>query len=524
MPEEIPPSEPTPEVPAAPAAEGKQIRRSRIGLNVTMQIILGTVLFLLVNYLGFRHFTQWDKTYNREFTLSEDTQAFLKQLDKRITISVISQKGTDEQRDIWQLVEQYHREGKSKIKIEMIDPIKDPDAFAKASDEAVKRKISLDNLGLFLRVTKGGDKDEKPADGKDATLPATFIAESTLFRYTNDINKRPVLTAFNGEAAITGGLMAIARGDKPKIYVVSGKKKTRITSMGNPVTVLKNMALRQNMELLPLLMNDTDRIPEDASIVALMGIEDDLDDRELQMLREYWHGNHHGILVMFDGQNPLNCPKLEKFLAENGVAAQDDRVLRTYRTGTGAQKLFDVKALYLDGNPITNAQKGTYTSFIGKTRSLKLDPDAQIPRAENIQIKPLIVSTDDYWGETRWDDEAPQLDEADNKPPLYLSASLERGASKDSLIGMESSRMVVIGNSNILDPDTLQASHSEFVNSCVSWLIQHDNYIGINPTPKSTYSIQMTESQKLRVFVLTTVVLPALVLLLGVLVWSARRS
>ena len=520
------PSEAAPEPAAAPEKKSKPINRKSIGFNVTLQIILGLILFGFVNYFGNRHFIQWDKTYDHEFTLSEDTLTFLKQLDKKITISVICHKGTPEHRDVMQLVEGYHREGKSKLKIEMIDPVKDNEAFEKVSSEASRLRIKVDDLGLFIRVSKSST--DKPAStdpaAPDAPPAANFIPLGSMFRYTTDVNNRPVLSSFAGESALTAGLMAIARGDQPKLYVVAYKSKLRTTQKGNAVTVLNAMAARQNMKIATIGLHEEDNIPEDANALVLIGLDSDLDKHELDMVREYWQGKGHSIFIMLNCQGDYPTPMLESFLAENGVVPQADRILKTYGTATGTEKQFETTTTFLDGSTITQSQKGNVTTIPGRSRSLKLTPDAEKPRTENIELKPLLSPTAGYWGEVNYEDDAPQADERDNKPPLYTAVSVERGASKDAQISMDSSRMVVIANSAMLDPDGLIPANYDFVNSSLNWLIQREKYLGINPTPKSMFSIKITEAQKGRIFLLTTIVLPLAVFMLGVFVWGARRS
>src|SRR6476469_7558403 len=105
-----------------PEVENRPIRRGRIGVNVFIQLTLGVALFALVNYLGWRHYKQWDNTFNKEYTLSEDTLEFLKQLDKKVEITVLSLKGSEEQRSLWALAEQFHRNGRGKFRIQLVDP------------------------------------------------------------------------------------------------------------------------------------------------------------------------------------------------------------------------------------------------------------------------------------------------------------------------------------------------------------------------------------------------------------------
>lgn len=526
----------TAESDSPPPPPARQINRRNIGLNVFAQVTLGVILFCLVNYLGFKYFFQWDKTYNREFTLSEDTIKFLQVLDKKIAISVICSKGTPEHRDVWQLAESYHREGKSKLKIEMVDPAKDREAFEKLAAEATRLSISVEDFGIFVRPSKSGSaskrKEATAAEPPEAPRPdqdsglvnGTFIPLNSLFQYTKDMDQRQVLSGFNGESALTGALMAVARGDRPNIYVVAHKSRLKLSQAGNAVSVLSSLAARQNMKILPLSLYDETTIPKDADAVVMIGVEEDLTEKELGMLRDYWHGKRHAILIMLSCNDETDTPRLSKFLAENGVVPQKDRVMRTYGTPTGTEKDFSVVCAFSEGSPITKPQRGSIATLPGKSCSLKLTPDAEKPRAESIDIRPLLKSTGDFWGEVQWLDESPQSGAGDNPPPLDLAASLERGGLKDSRVRMDSSRMVVIGNASLLDPDGLLKTNSDFANSSLNWLLQQDQLIGISPMPKSAFRIHLTEGQQGRIFLLTSVVLPLSVFMLGVFVWGVRRS
>ncbi len=522
----------TEERPSAPlrSEAPEKIHRGRIGTNVAVQVLLSVTLFGIVNYLGWRHFKQWDKTYNREFTLSEDTLALLRQIDKKVEITVLSQKGSPEQRDLWQLAEQYHREARGKFRIELVDPLKDVEAFQRVYAEGQKARIKLDDMGVFLRVINAKSaKAPAPSargsagDEDEAGSGATFLRQSSLFRYGQEGN-RPVMTGFIGESKITGALQAIVRGNQLKVYWAASKGGLRVSQNGTAATVFNEMAGRQNIKVVPLFLADVEKIPDDARALIFLSPQGDLSEREAQMVRQYWEGKQRAVLVLLNTNTDYTTPLLEKFLAENGIVPQTDRVLRTYGTSTGPQSEFQVQAHFVDGSPITKGIAGTETLLTGQTRSLKLTPDAEKPRTQNIDLKSLLQPADAYWGEINYLDRSPQADDQDHKPPLCVAATAERGGSRDPLIAVESSRLVVVGNSFLLDPDSLTQQNYDFINSCLNWIVQQENYIGINPTPKGSFRVELTGDQQNRVFLLTTIILPAAVLMLGMFVWGVRRS
>ncbi|MBP7950878.1 MAG: Gldg family protein [Verrucomicrobiales bacterium] len=500
-----------------------QIQRRKIGLNVALQMLLGLILFGLANYLGYRHYRQWDRTYDREFTLDEPSLKFLKVLDRKIEITVISKRGSLEQQDVWSLVEQYQRNAKSKIRKDLIDPDQDLQAFIKVSEEAARHRIKLDDMGVFLRVS--GAKS-KGADGEPLAGGATFIRQGSLFRYSGESHSRRVVSQFLGEAKLTNAMMGISRGDRPKIYVVTGKTSFRMSQGGgNAVTTIADITGRQNMEMLPLDLSTEAAIPEDASGLILLGPETDLNEREAAMLRQYWQGKRHSLLITLGTRTDYATPQLDQFLTENGILPQQDRVMKTYGTATGNETMLEVQAKFSAGSPITQSQADTVTALPYMTRSIKLDTSSDRVRAQNIDLRPLLTATDGYWGETSYHDKVPVADERDNtKAPVVVAASAERGASREPNVSVDSSRLVVVGNSSLLDPDLLAPANHDFINSAIQWMLQRENYIGINPKNKSVFRLSLSEQQQSRVFLITTVVLPLVVFIFGFVVWGLRRS
>jgi hypothetical protein len=242
------------------------------------------------------------------------------------------------------------------------------------------------------------------------------------------------------------------------------------------------------------------------------------------MLRRYWQGKRKALLFLLRCESDFTTPVLDKFLTENGVMPQQDRVIRTYGTATGTEKEFQVEAEFQEGSAVVTSMKGLTSQLPGRTRSLRLLPDAEKPRTENIEIKPLLTAASGFWGETEYHDRSPEAGEKDNKPPIHVAAALERGASKDPLVATGSSRMIVVGNATLLDPDVLLPTNHDFMHASLQWMLGRENFIGINPRPKTLFRVNVTAAQQSRIFVLTVIVLPLIVAFVGLLVWGARRS
>ncbi len=57
-----------------------KIRRAAISVNVTASCLIAGAIFLMVNYLGYRHYRRFDWTASSYFSLSDKTIGVLKGL------------------------------------------------------------------------------------------------------------------------------------------------------------------------------------------------------------------------------------------------------------------------------------------------------------------------------------------------------------------------------------------------------------------------------------------------------------
>jgi len=143
------------------------------------------------------------------------------------------------------------------------------------------------------------------------------------------------------------------------------------------------------------------------------------------------------------------------------------------------------------------------------------------------QIHPiaLVQAADGFWGETKFGEKDTAFDEKeDNKPPLYLAACVTRGAINDDRLASETSRMVVIANTDFLDPKQQRAENIDFLASSVNWLMDRQSLTGIGPRTLGTYKLPLLEAQVSFINRVNLLFLPAFLILIGAFVWSSRRA
>ena len=143
---------------------------------------------------------------------------------------------------------------------------------------------------------------------------------------------------------------------------------------------------------------------------------------------------------------------------------------------------------------------------------------------QGIGIIALVQASEQFWGEVNFDEPRPTFDEDDAPPPVYVAASIEIGATEDQRLRLETSRMAVIGNARLLDPDVATATNADFVTSAINWVLDREELIGIPPKTATSWQLALTGVQHQNMFYLVNFVLPAAVFCVALVMWSMRRA
>jgi ABC-type uncharacterized transport system involved in gliding motility auxiliary subunit len=288
--------------------------------------------------------------------------------------------------------------------------------------------------------------------------------------------------------------------------------------------VLTDICAAQNIELEPwLVLQEPEVAMHYRTLVfaatTIFGEQQQAD------LTQYFETPGNALLVLLDPEH--ESAELNAWLSKYGVAPQGDRVLHAHSTGAGPIKHFAVDAQFVGGSTVTRGLENRTTLLPGQTRSIKLLTDLEKVKNENILLTPLLQPSADFWGEKNHTQDLPIFDKGeDNAQPLYVAVAVERGASSDPRVQALSSRMVVLGNMDLAMPPPSQLNY-DFLARSLNWLL-HREEAAPNDTStdkaKSRFSIAIKPSQWKRVLLISTIVLPLIALMAGLLIWSTRRS
>jgi len=490
-----------------PQGRPKKIRRVQIGFNVLAQIILLLFLAAMVNSIAFKHYQRWDFSRDQKYALSDKTKRFLRTIKGKMRVIVFFSPSTPITADVQNLLTEYQYAGKGKIDIERIDPERN---LSRAKEMFDKYKVVSDESLLVIDY-----------EGRNKTVKASEMAE--IDQSGMAFGEGPRVAAFKGEQAITSAIMDVVQGKKNTIGYVLGHKEPPLSGNTN-ISVLKAFIENENIKFQELNLFDVGAIPAELKTILIIGPQYDLSDREMKLLRDFWDKQGR-ILLLLDPA--AKTPKLGAFLNDLGVKANDDRLMVFLRTGIQELALTrDVQAHFLGGSPVTKHLADVRALFFGGTSSLTLEPDRV--RATNVRLDPLIQAEKGYFGETDYNSDNQAKFQADAKAagaPPTIGAAVERGASADERVQMNSSRLVVVSNATFVQDNAVTQDQQalDFISGSVDWLLSREQLIGIAPKISKPLTFALNEDALRNLRWIVLVGMPLIFALLGAAVWWQRR-
>jgi hypothetical protein len=490
-----------PSSPPKPKAR-RPLNRWGLGTLSVIQTALLAVFLLALNYLTASHFLRADLSREGNYTLSPASTRYLESAAVRERPSPMKwimafRRSSPFYERVRAIAEQYARLSHGKITLEIVDPIRSSDRTQELT-AAYGLPLTRDLIIMDAR-TDDGPVSSLDAEGNNILNPnvKVIVADDMAIFTSTDGQRR--ITGFQGEDILTARLVESIEGRSRKMLFLSDKSRIDAEGENSPLAALNKTLLFQNVELSGISLSGLKEIPAAAEGVALIAPKYDLSDEELAVLENYWNRPRAALLVILKaGETPA---KLRTFLRSNGITPRKDRVISV------ADKKIDTTArgIFTYGVDFTKDLAGQTTVFEGASSSLEV--------------------REGVWGETKFGEKSVSFDETqDNKAPLFLAGSVTRGAASDDRFAAETSRMVVISNTDFLEPSQQRAENIDFLASSVNWLMDRQALAGIGPRSLGTYKLPILDAQVSFINRVNLFFLPALLLLTGAFIWSSRRA
>ncbi len=462
-------------------------RSTRYGAGAAVYSLLFIVLVAGANYLGHRHHKRWDVTEGGVYTLSPQSTKVAESLQNDLAMTAFVEGGINP--SLESLLESYTYANAARVKMRLVDPDKEP------------------TLVDQMKIT---------------TAPSVHL------QYGNE----SFVVTQPSEETITNGVIRVSRSTKKVVYFVEGFGQALTSAEDDPKGyAAAKLALQQeNYEVKPLLLPSVDKVPDDASVVIMPGVGQQLTDTAIAALDGYMKAGGHLFVLVGPRQGD---DKLATFLSSWGAKLGNDIVLdQEVRLFEGPRVGMQPLAKEYGAHPITQELKD-YTVF-PQTRTV--EPDAT--GKKGLAATTLVKTSASSWGETAIDDVftkgVARLDDTDKKGPLSVAVATtaklkDMGLTPTAPEGQKASeeaRLVVIGTPRAADSQTFTQSRTNgdlFLNA-VGWLVGQEELVSIRSRSVRASRAEFSPSQAGQLFYLSVLIIPELMVVLGIAVWWRRRN
>jgi len=366
-----------------------KFRSIQVSANALIATFAVFAILGLINFLAVRYHVRIDLTENQLFTLSPQSDELVQSLSNPAKVWIFAK---DQNSQDLELLQDYHRQN-PKFQFEYIDPEARP---------RLAEKFGIRDLGqVYLEY---GDK------------------------------RKLVQTVGEGqrlsEVSLTNGLQQILSQKIVKVYFLQGHgehplSKTNCFQSEDPSKTVAckdsiSQAIQEltakNLVTAPLNLSETQKVPDDASVVAIAGSQRALLPGEVQALENYLNlgGN---LLLMID---PNTDPKIDSLLQEWGVTLDHRLAIDTSGESLGLGPAAPLVTEY-GKHPITK-DFGNGISFYRLARPIITQ------KVPNVESTPLLF-TKPYpksWAETDQQSEKLEFHPGDLKGPLVLGVALTK--------------------------------------------------------------------------------------------------
>ena len=435
-------------------------------------VLVGVAAVLAVgaNILAKKHDVRWDLTSSERYSISPQTISVLEGLTVPVEIRAYFGGESIEKSTFIDLIEGYQAYT-TQLELRPIDPVLEP-ALA-------------------------------DQDGVDSQLGTIILAAG---------EKTQRLEAKMDEEAVTNALIRLTSSVEHILCTTVGHGEIDVDDDMNPASIsaVASKLERQNYTFKTVNILKTGRVPEDCDLLLIADPRVDFVAAEREQLLAY-NARGGAMLALLE---PGHSPGLAVHMAQYGIDVGENIVLEAnpnYQVMGGDASNLVVGQNQMTDHPITEPIVGMVLLRVART------VQALQPPLDDFDVGELLLTSDYAWAETTLDGlTMPQPDEGEDPMGRLGLAAVSVSAS--------GGRVVVFGDSDFASNELLdQASNFDLLPNAIAWLVGEEDQVSIRPNPGARGTFTMSTIQGLIVWLVSVLLIPALMVGGAVATWLTRR-
>jgi len=445
-------------------------RKLIYGTGAFISVVSTLGIIIALNYLLFRTDIRYDVTEGKSHTVSAQTVRVLNSVDDEIVLTGFYKDAGVDRGGFVDLAKEYSRRN-GNINVKLINPDKEP---------GIAKKYGVKEYGSV--VVARGDKVVK-------------------LRLTDPITGG-ILN--NSEEKITNAILKLTRESEKTIYFLSGHGQR---DMGDSVDaeglgLLRKTIIDEGYNVKEYLILRGEDLPRGNAILFVAAPKKALSLKEIQYIKNYLNRGGRAIFMI----EPRSGKELVSILKTYGFELSDDVIVDPSSKLEGGGDIAPIVSDY-PYHEITEDFR--FSTIFPYSRSI------DILSGFNSTV---LANTGGYsWSETDFElfnEGIAQREESEKAGPLGVAAVVENA---------EDGRIAVFGSVDFVSNVFLEFSgNRDFFLNTLNWVSGDENLISIRPKALHTGNLTITTKQVDLIFLFTVVMIPAVILFSGLVIWWKR--
>lgn len=514
----------TPQQSQEPQRSGAKLgeaSRRRLAIQVagSTSALLITAIILMVNYLGFRHYTRFDWTQQALFTLSPKSIEVLKGLSTDVDLYLFMSRGEPNFADTEELLKRYQATT-DRLRVRYVDPVREEAEYRML---AQRYDMTAGEDQEVVAVVTAGDK--RWSVKRDDMLAWDYGSVGAQDGEQMDVK---------AEQALTGAIVQVVSGRATKLCVTKGHGEWSLDEGSErSLDGLKNALKHDNVEWEAIETLGKTSFPTTCDAVFVLGPLGRFTEGESAALVDYLRKGGNALLALDPviERDEIQATGLEESMRELGVRIDQTLVVETNPAQLVTQNALEFVVTAFGSHTTTTPMVDRGKVLLAMARGV----DATEAGGADIVMRTSVEA----YGETNIGQvqtgTEPARDSSDMAGPISLAVATRVSSAQDIAADPEGDasakktggRLIVIGDSDWLQQEVLEIpvfDNDYLAGAFTGWLAERPAMIALPPKKAKVGYISFTQDDVMSVMFRVVILLPGAAFLFGVAVWLNRRA
>ncbi|MDO4556015.1 MAG: Gldg family protein, partial [Lachnospiraceae bacterium] len=303
------------------------------------------------------------------------------------------------------------------------------------------------------------------------------------------------------ESLITEAINYVVSDDTPIIYTLTGHNESTFSS------TTEGYIQADNYEVKDLNLLTEDAVPEDCEILFINGPTTDISKEDAKKILTYLEGD--GKLYFVANASAEDLPNFKSILKEYGITMEDGIVVE------GDSNMYMQMPTYLlpsiGTSDITSAISNQYV-LVPISKGFTHGDDT-----DDYTITSLLSTSESAYSKVNTSSDVIEKEDEDIAGPFDVALQVDTE---------DGGKIIALGCVNLLEEqidEAVSGTNTDFVLNGINYLAQQESKISVRAKSLTTNTATLTAFAQKALMVGTTFVLPAFIILVGIVVIVRRR-